>query len=200
LDRDSRWKAFWTAYGDQGHREFTNFAVAQVLDSAWCNDTTRSSMFGEGSVFHKTGVYFKSDVEPMMAGAFNGAPERVSAGLTDNSTNEYAEEVMASAPTADGGLRLTGGRVFPVLGAVVRAPFAVSSYFFQNRPVRSWFGTHQPVRRSLWGVASVVGGVARGAVIATGRVVGGVGRVVGTGFSRAGYRVRNGCFVRRWRC
>lgn len=200
LDRNSRWKAFWGAYGDQGHREFTNFAVAQVLDSAWCNDATRNSMFAQGAIFSKTGAYFKAEVEPVMADVFSSSPQQTSASLADNSTKEYAEEVMAGAPEATTSLSLARGRAFPVLGAVVRAPFAVGSYFVQNKPVRSWFAQQQPVRRALWGTARVIGGVARGAAIVSGRVVGGVARVAGAGFSRMGYRVRNGCFIRRWRC
>ena len=200
VDRDTRWKAFWDSYSDQGHREFTNFAVAQVLDSAWCNDKTRAAMAEQGSVFAKTGAYYKSSVEPVLAEAFSGAPQAQSLSLADLSSAEYATEVMAPAPSSAMGLNLNGGRAFPVLGAVVRAPFSVGSYFVQNQPVRTWFATHQPVRRTVWGAAQVVTNVARGTVIATGRVVGGVSRVVGNGFSRAGYRVQNGCFIRRWRC
>jgi hypothetical protein len=200
LDRDTRWKAFWGAYGDQGHREFTNFAVAQVLDSAWCNDSTRNAVLATGSIFNKTGAYFRAEVEPVMAEAFNGTPGQTSASLADNSSSEYAEEVMAAAPVAGASFNLARGRAFPVLGAVVRAPFAVGNYFVQNKPVRSWFANHQPVRRTLWGAARFVGGAARGVAIVSGRVVGGVARVAGNGFSRMGYRVRNGCFIRRWRC
>jgi hypothetical protein len=200
VDRNARWSAFWGAYNEQGHREFTNFAVAQALDSAWCNDTTRNQMFAEGSLFRRTGSFFKARFEPVLNEAFSGAPQQSSTNLTDNKSSPAAEEVMAAAPTDAPQLNLDGVPAFPILAAVIRTPFAVSNYFVENRPVRNWFATHRPVRRVLWGIGDTVVGAARGAVIVTGRAVGGVGRIVGNGFSRMGYRVNNGCFIRRWRC
>jgi hypothetical protein len=224
LDRDTRWAAFWNAYNEQGHREFINYVVSQVFETHWCNDKTRSMMYGDTAVFKDTGKFFKKDVEPVFAAAFDGQPQDAgSASLAEDSSSNvsFATEVMSGAPSADvagldAGLELGGGRVFPVLGAVLRAPFAVARYFSQNKPVRTWFSTHQPVRKVLWGAAQAVRTVARGAAVVTGRVVGSVGRAVfgypgmqpyqagvnqrNAVFPRVGYRIQNGCLIRRWRC
>jgi hypothetical protein len=214
VDRDTRWKGFWESYNSQGHREFTNFAVAQVLDSAWCSDKTRESLFAENALFRRTGKYFKAELEPMLAGAFNGndggnngtnsgssGNQPQAASLVGTDEAPAAGEVMSATPDEKAALGLNGyGRPFPVLGAVLRAPFAVGAYFVQNRPVATWFATHQPVRRVMWGTARAVGTIVRGTAIVTGRVAGRVVNVVGGGLSRIGYRVSNGCFIRRWRC
>jgi hypothetical protein len=202
MSRDDRWKAFWGAYNDAGHREMTNFLVAQVFETAWCSDTTRTVLFSESAPFNETGRYFKNEVEPVFADAYAGKAQASSMGLTDassSSSDEAALEAMSAAPTSRPSLEL-GGRVFPVLGAVLSAPFAVGQYFVDRRPVRSWFGEYRPVRRVMFGTVRAVGSVARGAVVFTGRVAGGVGRVVGNGLDRVGYRIQNGCLIRRWRC
>ncbi len=125
------------------------------------------------------------------------------ASLTENSGDATpGKEVMSAAPKAEteSGVSLAGGRVFPVLGAVLHAPFAVAGYFVENRPVRTWFATHKPVRRVLFGTMRAIGNVARGAVIFTGRVTGGFVNAVGNSVDRIGWRLGNGCFIRRWRC
>jgi hypothetical protein len=202
MSRDDRWKAFWGAYNDAGHREMTNFLVAQVFETAWCSDTTRTVLFSESAPFNETGRYFKNEVEQVFADAYAGKAQASSMGLTDvtsSSSDEAALEAMSAAPTSRSSLEL-GGRVFPVLGAVLSAPFAVGQYFVDRRPARSWFGEYRPVRRVMFGTVRAVGSVARGAVVFTGRVAGGVGRVAGNGLDRVGYRIQNGCLIRRWRC
>jgi hypothetical protein len=211
VDRDARWKAFWGAYSQQGHREFINFAVAQVLDSAWCNDATRKSLFAQDTVFRKTGVYYRSKVETVLNDLFSGVEAKASASLAEESESdlvyEFVEESMSPAPTDEFGLDLAGGPVFPVLAAVLRAPFAVTSYFAENRPVSSWFANHKPIRRAVWGTTSAIVNVAQGVAVGAIKGVGTVSRgvvnvsraTVGAG-ARVGYRVRNGCFIRRWRC
>lgn len=202
LDRDTRWKAFWAAYNDAGHREMTNFFVAQVFDSAWCSDNSRALLFADKAPFSDSGAYFKKEVEPIFNDAFNGTPGSAQMNLAGaaSGSGAYKDETMSGAPSTRDGLSLTGRRMFPILGAVVRAPFAIGRYFREQRPVRTWFETHRPVRRVLFGAARVVGTIARGAVIFSGRAVMGVARVTGNGLARVGYRVRNGCLIRRWRC
>lgn len=200
IDRDSRWKAFWEAYNDSGHREMTNFLTAQVFESAWCSDTTRAVLFGDKASFSETGRYFKKEVEPVFAEAFAGNTSQNSMGLTSDSGDVNTAEVMSAAPNGRESFDLGRGRLFPVLGAVLSAPFAVGRYFVQNKPVRSWFATHRPIRRVVFGTLQVIGNVGRGVAIFSGRAVLGVGRVMGNGLSRVGYRISNGCLIRRWRC
>jgi hypothetical protein len=201
MDRSTRWQGFWAASGEQGHREFTQFAVAQTLDSAWCNDATRGQLFAEGALFKRTGSFFKREFEPVLSEAFSGTPQQVSTNLTGSPAVATSANALTPAmPTAESGLNLSDTAAFPILGAVVRAPFAVNAYFAANRPVRSWFANYQPVRRVLWGTGQTVTGVARGAAIVSGRVAGGVSRIMDAGAARVGYRVQNGCFIRRWRC
>jgi len=202
LSRDDRWKAFWAAYSDSGHRQMTNYLVAQAFETSWCSDTTRAVMFNKDAIFAKTGNYFTRSVEPVFTQVYAGSSGSV-ASLTDvNGNATPGTEVMSSAPNgaAESGMNLDGGRAFPVLGAVLHAPFAVAGYFADNRPVRTWFATYQPVRRVLFGTLQAIGNVARGAVIFTGRVAGGFVNAVGNGIDRIGWRLGNGCFIRRWRC
>jgi hypothetical protein len=207
LDRNTRWKAFWESYNDAGHREMTNFFVAQVFDAAWCSDASRALLMSETAPFKSTGAYFKKNVEPLFTDAFAGNEASSSqmnlSGDSDQHDGSYVEESMDSAPSIgdNDGLSLTSRRrMFPILGAVVSAPFAVGRYFNQNKPVRSWFATHRPVRRVLSGAATVVSNIGRGVAVFSGRTVRGVARVTGNGLNRMGYRVRNGCLIRRWRC
>ena len=203
LSRDARWKAFWESYNDAGHREMTNFFVAQVFDAAWCSDASRSLLFADKAPFRDSGAYFKKNVEPIFSDAFAAKPSAATmnlAGSSETSDGSYAEETMSGAPSNRDGLALTGRRMFPILGAVVNAPFAVSQYFRNNRPVRQWFSTHRPVRKVVFGAARVVSNIGRGVAVFSGRAVMGVARVTGNGLSRMGYRVRNGCLIRRWRC
>ena len=200
VDRDTRWKAYWGAYNDAGHREMTNFLVAQVFESAWCSDTTRAVLFDGKAPFAETGRYFKKEVEPVFADSFSGEAAKGELGLTDAVDTKSTSETLSETPNGRTSLDLGGRRMFPILGAIVTAPFAVGRYFAQNRPVRTWFGTHRPVRRVLFGAAQAIAAVGRGAVVFTGRAVMGVARVTGNGLARVGYRVRNGCLIRRWRC
>lgn len=203
LSRDVRWKSFWDSYNDGGHREMTNFFVAQVFDAAWCSNASRELLFSEKSAFKDSGAYFKKNVEPLFNDAFAGNTASAQMKLTGDSQGgegDYVEESMSGAPSPNASLSLTGRRMFPILGAVVNAPFAVGNYFLRNKPVRTWFETHRPVRRVVFGAARVVGNITRGVAIVSGRAVMGVARVTGNGLARMGYRVRNGCMIRRWRC
>ncbi len=202
ISRDARWKAFWAAYSDSGHRQMTNYFVAQAFETSWCSDTTRAVMFNKDAIFTKTGNYFKKSVEPVFTQVYSGAGGSVASLTEDNGKATPGTEVMSSAPndSADSGMSLDGGRVFPVLAAVLNAPFAVSGYFAENRPVRIWFATYQPVSRVMFGTMQAIDNVARGTVIFTGRVVGGFVNAIGNDIDRIGWRLENGCFIRRWRC
>ncbi|MEI6832526.1 MAG: hypothetical protein WCL28_00925 [bacterium] len=203
LGRDARWKAFWESYNDAGHREMTNFFVAQVFDAAWCSDASRALMFADKAPFSNSGAYFKKNVEPIFTETFSGTPGSAQmnlAGSSESGSDSYVDEAMSGAPSTADSFSLTGRRMFPILGAVVNAPFAVGRYFVKNQPVRRWFSTHRPVRRVISGAARVIGNVGRGVAVFSGRAVMGVSRVAGNGLARMGYRVRNGCLIRRWRC
>ncbi|MCX6126548.1 MAG: hypothetical protein NTV34_17585 [Proteobacteria bacterium] len=200
-DRNTRWTSFWNSYNELGHRDFTNYIVGQVFEAKWCNGTTRA-VLAEGAAFRDTGAYFAKEVEPMFTAAL--APVQAGTQLAEPEVISTGSGAMAAAPSLNnaGGMAL-GERVFPVLGAIIRAPFAVTEYFVENRPVKSFFQTYQPVRSVFVGALRAVGAVGQFAVqgagnflntISDGRV--GSGQILG----RIGYHIENGCLIRRWRC
>lgn len=220
VERNTRWSKFYLSFDEVASRDFINYIVAQVFETQWCSDTTRAAMVGEGSPFKDTGHYFRKEVAPVFEEAFAEKATPATQLAEDTEVVAGPEMAMSEAPSLSGSTAL-GGRVFPVLGAVLRAPFAVANYFVENRPVRTYFQTYQPVRQVLVGALRVAGAAARFVVQGTGAVIQGVGQVVGGGnyygtetftqgsdrligggaiLNRVGYRLQNGCLIRRWRC
>lgn len=179
-DRATRWKAFWEAYHDVPTRDFTNYLVAQVFESKWCNDSTRAAFVGKAA-FVDTGKYFDSQVRPVFDDAFSTTDAEAS--LTDSGEASAEPAPMADVPTPDGGGFALGSVRFPVLRGIIRAPFAVGNYFVENRPVAKFFQKHRPVRRVLLGAARVVGGAARVVVQGTRAALGAGYQPMNTGTS-----------------
>ena len=175
--------------------------MGQVFETKWCNATTRA-VLAEGAVFRDTGTYFAKEVEPIFTAAL--APVQAGTQLAEAEVITTGSAPMAAAPSINnaGGMAL-GERVFPVLGAIIRAPFAVGNYFVENRPVRTFFQTYQPVRSVFVGAMRAVGAVGQFVVQGAGNILDTVsGGRIGSGqvLGRIGYRIENGCLIRRWRC
>lgn len=126
--------------------------LAQLLDSALCNDTTRALIAapGDDALFKESGRIFRTDVVGQLGSIMK------SKTLADLAITESAQ-VRPSQPTdpfGDAPEALEGstehtafGDNFPILARIFSAPIAVVEYFRDNRPIRTWFQEHRPVRR-----------------------------------------------------
>lgn len=151
VSRDDRWKKVYAVRNTDSYKAFMNMILAQTFDSAHCSDETRALMIGENPVFGQTGRWYKGKMEQELyasiAKAGSEEPVDASAVSTPASVNASAMALTAPDVAKAGATAALVGYRFPILRAIVRAPFVVARYFAQNRPVRTWFATHRPIRR-----------------------------------------------------
>jgi hypothetical protein len=209
LDRNTRYSKFTNATNQSKpeYARFLNDIFAEVLVADLCNDTTRATISQAGTLSSVGMQWYNATRKPLMTEL---GPERLSAASSNSpadtnntpvpspvpspeslqvptgnppSTSLGLNEGSDQAPQApQSSLELGGGRVLAVLGAVIRFPFAAARFLVENRPVRTFFREHQPIRNTVRFTARV-GGTVAAATVQTGRVIvrGSARLIVGAG-------------------
>ncbi len=165
--RDARWAAVWKLHksGDENFKKFQNAVLAHTFESALCRSS--AALTAKDSPVRQTAKYYLDNMHGDIVESFQVEPLNASTSSPATVTNSSASDSSVTAAATTTSLSLTRYYRFPLLRGIIRAPFAIAAYFIENRPVRTFFATHKPVRRAA--VAVFRGGA---------RIVGGVGRVV----------------------
>ncbi len=191
VSRDDRWKKVWAARGNDNYQAFMNMVFAQTFDSVHCSDETRALISGNDPVFGQAGRWYTKNMAPELKEVLADAPaESTTVKLTGNAETAtgVSGDVTPNPDASAATLGLVAGYRFPILRAILRAPFAIAAYFIQNKPVRRWFAEHRPVRRFFAAILRVGVAIVRG----TGAILRGGRRVLFPG---------NRCWrIRRWLC